>query len=333
MMANSNLEIFDNSNHQVLVSDEKMTLKQFQSIYNIIKGNSNRLDYKCKKAIQVDLENLRTLNFKVQQFIDTHGNCATVASKVIVSYVDDNSISHDSFHQFESIPSPHHAAVEEIAIKYSFSLLINNKIENYDVNIHIRSLVSQNEKLSLNASEIEKMIFLMSSQVTAAIKIKYVDYLIAESLMNIIKAWFNSLPEDDSKLHLLKNYSHFIPVVLPVILFIIAMLICYQQIDSLFPNNITENLIAKNYLIIIIVLFLVFKLAKFFSMIIENKIDGICRHSYIKLNDFDDKLIKKSEKSNSRNKVIAFLSFIFSFLCSIFSSYIYDLIKIYILKI
>ena len=329
-MTNSNMEIFDNHNHNVLVNDEKMTLKQFQSIYNILKGTSNRLNYRCNKAIQVNLDNLRTLNHKFIQFIETHGNCKVNTSKVIVSYVDNNSISHDSFHQFEAIPSPHHAAVEEISIKYSFALLINNQIEHYDMDIYIRSLVSQNEKLSLNSSEIEKVIFLMSNQVTAIVKIKYVDYLIAESLMNVIKSWLESLPEDNRKLYDLKKYSHFAPALLPVLLMIIAMIVCYQQIDSLFPSGITENLIAKNYLIIIIVLISLFKLSFFLAKVIENKIDGICRHSYIKLNEFDDKLIQKSEKSNIKNKIIAFSSFILSLIFTIFSSYIYDLVKIYI---
>lgn len=331
-MENSPLEIIENGTNSVSVKDSRFTLKQFQSLYSLLKGKPNQLDYRCNKAIQIKIDNLRGLNHKFQQFLDSYGTCISKNSQVILNYVDDKTISNDSFEKFDAIPSPNQAAIEEIVLKYSFVLCINGIAEDYDVEIHIRSLVAQHEKIKLNSSGFEKALFIVSSRITAVTKIKYVDYLIAENLMNTIKKWFESLPEDESKIYKLQKYSHFIPILLPPIVLIIIGFVCYKQVDTLFPNNITENLIAKNYLIITVLFVVLFRFSKLLSSIIESKVDSICRHSFISLNDFDEKLIESTKKYNQKNKIMALFGIVFSIVISISSSYVYDLIKFYILK-
>lgn len=332
-MENSPIEIIENeTNNSVSVRNSKFTLKQFQSLYSLIKGKPNQLDYRCNKAIQIKIDNFRSLNYKFQQFLESYGACVSESSQVILNYVDDKTISNDSFDKFNAIPSPNQAAIEEIILKYSFALCINGIVEDYDVEIHIRSLVAQHEKIKLNSSEFERALFIASSRITAIAKIKYVDYLIAENLMNTIKKWFDTLPEDESKIYKIQKYSHLIPILLPPILLVIISFICYKQIDTLFPSNITENLIAKNYLIITVLFVTLFKFSKLLSSIIENKIDSICRYSFISLNESDEKLIESTKRYNKKNKIIALLGIMFSIAISIASSYIYDLIKLNILK-
>ena len=158
--------------------------------------------------------------------------------------------------------------------------------------------------------------------------IEYVDYVVARNMISTLDSWVREIEvtKRSKLLKFLQRYSHWIPQISGVLLFLFSTLSGIYSADVILNNESTLNLQSKFLISTFSFITVFYFIGNWFGRMAEYSIDRIEDISYIEINKGDKKLLEEFKKRNNRSIAKTFASFVLITVHAISCSYIGTLI-------
>ena len=180
--------IGDGTPNRALVS-----VQLLQSIYNELTGKSEELSKSFDDPFQIEMEDINQLNIRFLQTLEQYNICSHNCS-VKVYYTNDTDDVFSSFERFILSTSGGTSPIESILITYNF-LVILPKIktpQSYSVSIRLASRISIEKRFHNEfPADLPKIFKLMGAK-TAMVTVKYIDYVVARTMLNCVEEWMKT---------------------------------------------------------------------------------------------------------------------------------------------
>ncbi|MCG6195528.1 hypothetical protein LFX25_20000 [Leptospira sp. FAT2] len=307
----------------------KLTVQQYQSIYNEITGKTEKLSLSSDDAFVLTEGELDQLNKKIIQTFEQYnviaGNC-----NITLFHKDSIDEYFSSYERYCGYNKTNNNPITRIIIVYNFSVLLPqvDKTQNYKITINLRSGVLAKYDMPM---KVPKGIYKIFGLETARVDIEYIDYLLAKTFSTHIKDWIEGLEkvETTSLGNFMRKYSEWSLPLFKYLLGASAALSIWIFFKSykIYIPNISLDFVAIFIPIVISFLYISLRVGMRIGFFIENSIEDTGAQSYIRINKGDDKLFSSNEKErkNSTRKAIA--GIIFTFVLGILSSICANLIN------
>jgi len=315
--------------------ETRVSLKDYQDIYNRITGKSEESSKKYNDSILLCKSDIEELHLKIEQIFDVH---VIIAKNVlfVINYEKKRKDQFSSFHQFQSFSQQSTESVRAVVINYNFSLRLpgTSRPQEYSVRVRFQSRLAMIKELRKDApSFLHGPLINMITSETAEIRVEYVDYVVARGFLEVFKEWMNGVEKcNENKLvKRIQVYSHLIPPIGKITMAMLYGYFIYSSIDAVFANTVdSANFahFAKFTSVAGILFYLSIILSDVFFKSMENSIDSYSGISWIKLTKGDETLIR-SESANKNKDTWMFVFNLFSTLIlGILSSQISDFMEI-----
>lgn len=310
----------------------KVSLQTIQGIYNELTGKSEEVGKSYDKPIRVVFADLEQLDHKISQACEQYniksGNCS-----ITVYYVDDTRDHFSSFERFRLHNAGSTSPVESILIQYNFLVLLpkTKQAQSYTISIRLASRVAVMRRMEREFFGPPPAIIRLMGNRTAVVEIKYVDYMVARNLLNLVDEWFRGLPiaPEFPLVNWLRPRSHYIP---RFVRFATAIFVAYLVIGLLpvfIPRGSTDLLafgLFTSYALL--GAFSAYKISDFFGGLVEDAIDSWMEISYINITKGDANVIAKAERRNMLTVVKGIASFILSIIVAVVAKVIANMLVV-----
>lgn len=282
-----------------------------QDFYNEITGKSESLEEYSRESFVLKLHHIEQLHHIIEQSTEQY-NIKSFNENYSVKYVDDCSERFSSLERFKLQVSSRGAAVEAINIQYNLLIVLpkTHRVQEYKIHIKLVSRVVKMEKMreELTQMPIDMPLFPFENLRLANFAIDYIDVSVANSLMSVIKSWFNNI--EKSGMHPLLKESRKFSFLLPRIFkYGLLGLSTYNlYLASLTFVSTTASLHSTVIFLLFssLIMFISYKTGIYLGRKAEFNLDSIYVPSYISFSGADENFVAKSEVKikSSRNKVI-----------------------------
>ncbi|MBW8307947.1 MAG: hypothetical protein K0M56_00015 [Kaistella sp.] len=279
-----------------------ISLQTLQGIYNELTGKSEEVGKSYTKPIQVNFSDVEQLNHKISQACEQYNVVSSICT-VTVYYIDDTRDRFSSFDRFRLHNTGCTSPVESILLKYNFLVLLpkTKQPQTYSISIRLASRVAVMRRMQGDFYGPPPQIFRMMGNRTAVVEVEYVDYMVARTLLNVVDEWFKGVPTASELkwLNWLRYRSHHVPRLAKFFTGVIVGLIMIALFPTFIPSGSTDLLKYGLFSAwAMLGAFTAYKLAGFFSVLIENSIDEWTELSYVSITKGDELEIKKAQGKN-----------------------------------
>lgn len=206
--------ISQQSENSVAIIDETQ-IKQFQSLYYLIKGKRDT-DIKLFTEIkQFSLQDIFELNEKVYKVLELHKLITDIVN-VTVGFDDKEIKTFGSWIEFKNTDWNISARTKYVTIEWDFNLILPNQFHQVPQTHTMRIRIGNN----LKPSEIIQVVFqgddeyeLEEAQSLMSCKIDFINAQICNQLKAIVTEWYEALPknsEDHKLIKLILKYDELI---------------------------------------------------------------------------------------------------------------------------
>lgn len=318
--------------HSSLTTIDNISSQKYQEIFHDIVGRKEDMSKQFKDSYQLHLGDIDELHHRIKQCVDSY-NVKTHSIQITTFFSDDNKIDFPSFELFEMRACARSESTKSVKIEYNFLIehAQTKEFKNYKISIILASGIANFQEMMEMRRSIPRFlledIFLFSR-----VTIDFVDYVIADHMMGIISKWFDTRTkdQDDENIKKLQQYSHWIPIVMRTIFFLITMYILISISSNFLESSNTKDL--ANFLIIAfgsitVMSGLGFRLGRF----IEQNVDSVLPLGFINLTSGDNTLINSVKNYNKRCYKMGLLKTLLALTGSLSSKLIVTLIVAYLI--
>lgn len=192
-----------NSEQSITIIDEAQ-IKQFQSLYYLIKGKRDT-DIKLFTEIkQFSLQDIVELNDKVYRVLELH-KLVTDIVNVTIGFENKEIKTFGSWHEFKNTDWNISSTTKYITIEWDFNLVLPNQFHQVPQTHTMRIRIGNN----LKPSEMIQVVFqgddeydLEEAQSLMSCKIDFINAQICNQLKSVVEEWYKALPinSEDHKL-------------------------------------------------------------------------------------------------------------------------------------
>lgn len=300
----------------------KLTVQQYQAIYNEITGKTEKLSLSGNSEFILTDGELEQLNKKMIQILEQF-QVVAMNCNITVFHKDSNEDSFSSFERYQVYNRSNNDPITKIFIVYNFSILLPQleKSQNYKISINLRSGVLTKKDMAM---KMPKGIFRMIAQESIRVDIEYIDYLIAKTFSTHIKDWMEGLEKVDTN-SLGNFFRDKAEWSIPIFKYLFSSSIAYSTILFFYNYKENNNEINLEFVTLFIpcvisILYVSLRIGMRLGYFVEYAIDDTVALSYIKINKGDEKLFKINEKARKNSKWKAIGSITFTFLLSLLAS-------------
>ncbi len=287
-----------------ITGEENNSLQVWQDIWHKLTGKVEEVARVWSEPFQISAGHLHALHKRLEQSCEQY-QLNSMNFEITVFYADDHAERFTSWQRFNTHASADTAAVESIAITYDF-LITPPKAQapqNYKIMLRIASRVSVISKLNDDMFfGLPKIVREIGSR-TAEARIKYVDYVIARTLLHAIDEWTKSLPRasESAVWKWVQKRSEIIPPIFRVFTVVMAIWGTYAAIPYVFHDGGSVEKLA--YFIVggVSVTTASYAIGHYIGRIVENAVDKFHLLSYIELTPGDTKAIGAAKKVNENS--------------------------------
>ncbi len=303
----------------------EVPIQLLQQIYHEITGKSEDVSKSYSDPFQVELGDFEQLHLRLQQTLEQYEICANNCSYKIF-YVDDRQESWSSVDRFKTFTGSSTSAVESVLITFDF-LLILPKVKSpqpYTLTIRLASRIAIEKKMQREMMfELPRILKLMGGR-TAVVTVKYVDYVVARTLLNAVEEWFGTLNKaEESKMFVfVRRHSGWLPVICRLIVAGFVAWIAYDYLPKFVGNKSTLEDLARFGLCTSVGIAGAYQLSHFLGKAAERYLDSWIELSFINLTVGDRKEIEQAKSRNSRSLVKALGSFVLGLVNSVWAKLI-----------
>lgn len=275
--------------------ETKLTFQEYQSFYSELTKKNEKLRKLHNKKFELSKNNIAHLKTLIDDTLRQY-QVLSMNSNVVVNYVDNMQNTYSTIENFLTIDT-YSKATEQLIVTYD--ILINvpniNKKQNYKIIITVISDLMTYEKDKKNIP-IELLDIIDKFNID--IKIEYVDYTIAKSLLNVINDWVDDISEKDSKLLIiLEKFKSLFSYSIKMLILIFTFLLIYHYVPVYIKTNTVDlQIFAKFSLIGLFILFISGKLASFLGTTTKIALTSLRNISSINITEEDKKVIRQFNK-------------------------------------
>ena len=264
---------------------------------------------------------MNTISVHLEQYHVSSNNMS-----VTVFHDQENKETFSSFERFNQYDRSKLCAVRYIQIEYNFLIKLPhaNKTQNFKLEIKIGSAVPH----ILKWKEDDMLGFIDDTDfATAEIKINYVDFVVAQGLMNVVENWFNGLQRSDptpTQRFIKKHKDKIATLVKNALIFSLSFLAFFlsYNLDDIIPNSTTPSTYFKAGILAIFTMWCITWFSSTIEQVVKKSFNEIYVISYIKLNRGDKIAIDELETNNKANFRKGLLSLSFAIVTGVCSSLI-----------
>ncbi|WP_374087646.1 hypothetical protein [Methylomicrobium lacus] len=300
-------------------NETKISLQVLQSIYHELTGKTEDVSKSYNEPFQVALCDFQQLDHRITQCCEQYNiKAANCSAKVF--YVNDSQETFSSFNRFVGFNSGSTSAVESVLITYNFMIMLPRveKPQSYSLSVRIASRVAVEKQMRESMPfHIPKILRTMGNR-TGVVTVKYVDYVVARSLLNTVDQWFEALPraETSSVWKHITQRSHYLPIVARYIAGAFVAILIFRSIGAFIPEGASLQQLARFSLCSFVGLFAAYKLAYHLGRTAEDSLDMWSQLSYVSLTAGDKNLIREATAANKRSVIAALTKFTSALLVS-----------------
>lgn len=287
-----------------------VSMQVYQAVYRSITGKTENISRKYTNAFEVNFDDITQLGCKLTQFLEQY-NVSEVNHSITVFYSGSTKEQFSSLERFGLYNSSNASPTERIILEFNF-LIVLPKVKTpqpYNVQIELTSGLAL---LHRHKNDFPKHIpfgFLVKAiqLETAEVEVKYVDYIVARSILDLVNEWSESLKKNEYSKTLKKfqDNSHHVHTLFKYIFSVIFLVIVIDYSNRFLSDTITNTIHLFTYSVIsFAVLFCAYKSGNYIGFRVERAIDAIrtTGFSAIRINKGDDVLIDNFSKQISKSK-------------------------------
>ncbi|WP_155636143.1 hypothetical protein [Burkholderia cepacia] len=241
---------------------------------------------------------------------------------MVVFYADDHSEHFTSWERFNTHAAADSSPVESVLIKYNF-LIAPPKIETpqaYTISIRIASRVTVIRKLNRDTfffGPMPKIVREIGNR-TAEARIKYVDYVIARSMLHTIDEWTKTLPRatEPAAFKWLERRTAIIPPIFRNFMAVIAVWGAFAAIPHVFTDGASLSKLSYFLLASFSGVFVSYGVGHYVGRAVEQGIDKYNALSFLELTSGDTAAIDAAKKANKSSLIVSIGGIIGAFMLS-----------------
>lgn len=305
--------------------EARVSIQTLQGIYHELTGKSEDVSKTYNKPFQISLADLEQLNYRVKQCYEQY-QIQTDNCSVKVFYVNDARDTFSSFERFASFNAGTTSAVESVLIEYNFLIILpkTHKPQTYKLSIRIASRVAIEKQFQHDGPfRIRQIIKLMASQ-TAVVNVKYIDYVVARSILNTVDSWFEGVKTQfvSKPWKYVTRHTHFLPHISRYFVGACVAYLIYANSRTFLPASTDLHQLGVFLLLAFVGLFAAYHLASHLGSAAEASIDNWSPLSYLSLTKGDESLIEETKRRNKRSILFGIIKFVCALLVSVLSGVI-----------
>ncbi|MDP9646144.1 hypothetical protein [Paraburkholderia caledonica] len=284
-------------------SDRSPSLQVWQEAWYKLTGKTEEVSRSWNAPFQIGLGHLQSLHKRLEQCCEQYAISAS-NFEIVVFYADDHSERFTSWQRFNTHAPVDTAAVESVQLTYDF-LITPPKTQtpqNYRITLQIASKVSVMRKLHADSfffGPMPKIIRQIGNR-TAEARIKYVDYVIARTMLHTIDEWAKSLPRasEPAAFRWLERRSHIVPPIFRSAMAVVTIACVIEAISHVLGESATIPKLAYFLVTAFACIFASYGIGHYIGRLVENALDKYCALSYLELTAGDTNAIKAARQDN-----------------------------------
>lgn len=307
--------------------NNKLTFQEYQAIYSEITQKDEHLTKHYIKSFKVNKTHISHLKQLLDDILRQY-QVISINTNISVYQSDNVKKNYSSIENFLAIDTTA-KSTEQIVIEYDLLIQVPNieKKQSYKIVIKILSdIVAFSD--AMNNLPIELLDMIEKNNIE--IKIDYIDYTIAKSIVNTFDEWVDDISEKNNKfLSFIENKKKSFAFVIKNLIIFFSFMLIYTFIPKYISIINTDMQLFTKFIIISIgLIYLSTKIASGFSIFIRTSLSFLQNFSSIELTQEDKKNIDIYE-SKKKSKVFWFfitilLTLIYGVISSLIANQIQD---------
>lgn len=297
-----------------------VSLQIVQNIYHELTGKTEDVSKSYNESFQFVHADYEQLHHRISQCCEQYNIKASNCS-IKVYYINDTHETFSSFEKFKHFNAGSSSSVESVLLKYDFLIILPklNQPQSYTLSIRTASRVSIEKKMGEDMPfDIPKILRLMGGR-TAVVTVKYVDYVVARNLLNVVDEWLKTVNKARKNLvwDAVRKRSAYLPLIAQYTVGAVVALLIVSSLPRFLQQNATLLHLAQTLICALVGLFAAYRIAHHLGSAAENSLDNWSELSYVSLTAGDKKLIDEAIGKNKSTLVSAALKFVGALIVSI----------------
>lgn len=284
-----------------IAGEGSISLQVWQDVWHKLTGKVEEVTRVWSEPFQISIGHLHALHKRLEQSCEQY-HLNSMNFDIAIFYADDHSESFTSWQRFNTHAVSDTSAVESVAITYDF-LITPPKAsapQNYKITLRIASRVVVMKKLNDDMFfGLPKIVREIGSR-TAEAKIRYVDYVIARTMLHAIDDWSKSLPRaaEPPVWKWLQRRSEIIPRVFRILMAAMAVWGAFESVPHIFADGASFAKLAYFMLGSFYGICVCYGIGHYLGRVVEGGVDRYSALSYIELTSGDASEIGAAKKEN-----------------------------------
>lgn len=306
-------EVTGNEQEIVPVGTYSVPLQVVQGIFKELNEKSDSISKFYSDPIQIGFNDIEQFHIKFTQTCAQY-KVNSSSNSFTIFHLDETKEEFSSFEGFLRHNAGSSSPVESVLLKYNL-LLINpnsSKPESYTLSLKISSQLSARKRMQQDFIGAPPKIIRIISGRIFVIKVEYVEYVVARSILSLVDEWHKSLPRASKPkfMEILQSNSHLIPKLIKFGTAIFATALVASALPHFLSDKSSLLLFGQVLTYGALAIFIAYSLAGWSSRVIENAVDRWSPVSYVKLNKGDEIEISNYETANRKNYIKGVLGLI-----------------------
>ncbi|MEV9616731.1 hypothetical protein [Aliarcobacter butzleri] len=306
--------------------NNKLTFQEYQAIYSEITQKNEHLTKHYTKAFKLNKTHISHLKQLIDDILRQY-NVISINTNISVYQSDNVKKHYSSIENFLTIDTTA-KATEQIVIEYDLLIQVPNieKKQSYKIVIKILSDVIAFSD-AMNKLPIELLDMIEKNNIE--IKIDYIDYTIAKSIINTFDEWVTDISDKNNKfLSFIENQKKSFAFAIKNLIIFFSFMIVYTFIPKYISIANTDMQLFTKFIIVSIgLIYLSNKIASVFSIFIRTSLSFLQNFSSIELTPEDKKNIDIYESKKKSKVILFFITILLTLIYGVISSLIANQIQ------
>lgn len=308
-----------------------VSLQVVQSIYHELTGKTEDVGKSYSESFQFVHADYEQLHHRISQCCEQYNVKANNCS-IKVYYINDTQETFSSFERFKHFNAGSSSSVESVLLTYNFLILLPklNQPQSYTLSVRTASRVSIEKQMRENMPfELPKILKLMGGR-TAIVTVKYVDYVVARNLLNVVDEWLKTVnkAQTNKVWDAVRKRSEYLPLIARYTVGVIVVLLIWVDLPRFLPQGASLLQLAQTLIFAFVGLFAAYRIAHHLGRAAEDSLDNWSELSFVSLTAGDRKQIEEVQRKNKNSVVLAALKFGGALFVSVLSKIIIGLLPI-----
>lgn len=241
-----------------------VSLQVVQSIYHELTGKTEDVGKSYSESFQFVHADYEQLHHRISQCCEQYNVKANNCS-IMVYYINDTQETFSSFERFKHFNTGSSSSVESVLLTYNFLILLPklNQPQSYTLSVRTASRVSIEKQMRENMPfELPKILKLMGGR-TAIVTVKYVDYVVARNLLNVVEEWLKTVnkAQTNKVWDAVRKRSEYLPLIARYTVGVIVVLLIWLALPRFLPQGASLLQLAQTLIFAFVGLFAAYRVA------------------------------------------------------------------------